>query len=130
MGKDLKGKELGEGIIQKSNGRYEARFVDRFGKRVSVSGKNLKDVKNRFNQAILDDKNKVNVKEKLTLNRWYELWMSAYKFDAIRRSTRKNYNTTYRKHIQPVLGNRELTQITQLDIRMLLKDLKKKEQKL
>ena len=129
MGKDLKGKELGAGIIQKKDGRFEARFINRFGNRISVSGRNLKEVKNKFKQAVLDDEKKVNVKEKLTLNRWYELWMSAYKFDAIRRSTRKNYNTTYRKHIQPVLGNRELTQITQLDIRMLLKDLKKKDLK-
>lgn len=28
MGKDLKGKELGEGIVQRSNGTYQARFVD------------------------------------------------------------------------------------------------------
>ena len=33
MGKDLKGKELGEGITQESTGLYSARFVDRFGKR-------------------------------------------------------------------------------------------------
>ena len=52
MGKDLKGKELGQGIIQKKNGRYEARYVDRFGKRVSVSGRDLKDVKKRYNEAI------------------------------------------------------------------------------
>lgn len=38
MGKDLNGKEIGHGIIQKKNGRYEARYVDRFGKRRSVSG--------------------------------------------------------------------------------------------
>lgn len=39
LGKDLKGKELGQGIIQKKNGRYEARYIDRFGKRVSISGR-------------------------------------------------------------------------------------------
>ena len=33
MGKDLKGKELGVGIVQQKNGLYMARFVDRFGKR-------------------------------------------------------------------------------------------------
>ena len=39
LGKDLKGKELGQGIVQKKSGRYEARYVDRFGKRISISGK-------------------------------------------------------------------------------------------
>ena len=29
MGKDLKGKEIGEGIVQQSNGLYVGRFVDR-----------------------------------------------------------------------------------------------------
>lgn len=29
MGKDLRGKELGEGIYQQANGTYCARFVDR-----------------------------------------------------------------------------------------------------
>ena len=32
MGKDLRGKEIGEGIYQQTNGTYCARFVDRFGK--------------------------------------------------------------------------------------------------
>ncbi|SEP67251.1 hypothetical protein SAMN02910289_00305 [Lachnospiraceae bacterium RM5] len=31
MGKDLKVKELGEGIVQRANGTYQARFVDKFG---------------------------------------------------------------------------------------------------
>ena len=46
MGKDLKGKELGEGITQRSNGTYHARFVDRFGKRQSFSSKDKREVKN------------------------------------------------------------------------------------
>ena len=33
MGRDLKGKELGVGICQQSNGMYVARFTDRFGER-------------------------------------------------------------------------------------------------
>lgn len=45
MGRNLEGKEIGHGIIQKKNGRYEARYVDRFGKRKSISGTNLRDVK-------------------------------------------------------------------------------------
>lgn len=55
MGKDLKGKELGHGICQRKNGRYDARFVDRFGKRQSISGKDLKDVKRRYNEALYEN---------------------------------------------------------------------------
>ena len=34
MGKDLRGKEPGEGIYQQPNGTYCARFVDKFRKPV------------------------------------------------------------------------------------------------
>lgn len=45
MGKDLKGKELGEGIYQQPNGTYCARFVDKFGKRKSKRSKKLQEVR-------------------------------------------------------------------------------------
>ena len=45
MGKDLRGKELGEGIYQQPNGTYCARFVDRFGKRKSKRSKKLQEVR-------------------------------------------------------------------------------------
>ena len=36
MGKDLKGKELGEGLCQIKDGRYMARYTDIFGKRKNI----------------------------------------------------------------------------------------------
>ena len=55
MGKDLKGKELGKGITQRKDGRYQARFTDRFGKRRTVYGKTLKDIKNELHNEIIED---------------------------------------------------------------------------
>lgn len=34
MGKDLKGKELGDGICQRRDGKYTARFVSKSKKRI------------------------------------------------------------------------------------------------
>lgn len=124
MGKNLKGKELGEGIVQRKDGRYEARFIDRFGKRKSISGRDLKDVKQRFNQALYEDEQEINIREELTLNEWFEQWMDVYKFDTIRRNTRRSYKQVYTKHISPKLGKKLLSNITQLEIRKLLKELK------
>lgn len=45
MGKDLKGRELGEGIVQRSNGTYQARFVDKFGNRRQKKSKKLQEVR-------------------------------------------------------------------------------------
>ena len=42
MGKSLDGKELGHGILQKKNGRYEARYTDRFGNIYAVNSDNNK----------------------------------------------------------------------------------------
>ena len=45
MGKDLKGKEIGDGIYQQPNGTYCARFVDKFGQRKSKRSKKLQEVR-------------------------------------------------------------------------------------
>ena len=124
MCKDLEGKELGKGIIQKKNGRYEARYNDRFGKRISVSGRNLRDVKRRFNEAIYEDAKELNIRENIKLNDWYTKWMNVYKFDSIRENTKKEYNNVFRLHISPTLGNFYIKDITQLQIRELLKSKK------
>lgn len=125
MGKSLDGKELGNGIIQKKNGRYEARYVDRFGKRVSISGYNLKDVKRRFNEAIYENDKEINIRDNIKLDEWYTKWMNVYKFDVIRENSKTYYNTVYKKHISPKLGNFYLKDITQVQIKELIKDLSK-----
>ena len=124
MGKDLKGKELGHGIMQKKNGRYEARYVDRFGKRVSISGRDIKDVKKRYNEAIYENDKQINVKDSITLDEWYKKWMNVYKFDIIRENTKIHYNNVYYKHISPSLGKLQLGSITQYQIKELIKELK------
>lgn len=125
MGKSLDGKELGHGIIQKKNGRYEARYIDRFGNRKSISGYNLKDVKKRFNEAVYENEKEINIRSDIKLDDWYDKWMNVYKFDSIRNNTKRQYNQIYRKHISPYLGKCNIGNITQLQIRELIKKLDK-----
>ena len=125
MGKDLNGKELGEGIIQKKNGIYEARYIDRFGKRKSIAGKDLKDVKKRFNEAIYENQQEINIRDNIKLNDWYDKWMNVYKYNVIRDNSKRHYNHVFRKNISPYLGNFYLKDITQLQIRELIKKLDK-----
>lgn len=125
MGKDLDGRELGQGILQKKNGIYEARYVDRFGKRKSVSGRNLKDVKRRFNEKVYENQQEINIKESIKLDDWYKKWMNYYKYDSIRDNTKRHYNHVYHKHISPRLGKLKIQEITQLHIRELIKKLDK-----
>lgn len=125
MGKNLDGKEIGCGILQKKNGRYEARYVDRFGKRKSISGYDLKDVKRRFNEAIYENEQEISIKENIKLNDWYVKWMNVYKYNTIRENTIRHYNHVFYKHISPYLGNFNIKDITQLQVRELIKTLDK-----
>lgn len=47
MGKDLKGRELGKGLYQRKDGRYEARTKIN-GSDVSIYGFNLRELKKNF----------------------------------------------------------------------------------
>ena len=126
MGKDLNGNELGTGILQKLNGSYEARYIDRFGKRKSITGKDLKDVKRRYNAAIFENEYELNIRESYSLDDWNEKWMNIYKIDEIRPNTIVRYKDCYKKHISPKLGKMKLTDITQVEIKDLLRNMKKK----
>ena len=52
MGKDLKGKELGTGLSQKKDGRYSARFTDRFGRRREYRNQKLSEVKDWLSKEL------------------------------------------------------------------------------
>ena len=125
MGKDLNGKELGKGICQRKDKKYQARFVNRFGKRDSVYGKTLKEVKNNLAKAIAEDQLSRNVVSKnITLNEWYEKWMNVYKKPVVRENTKNYYEQVYQSKISPYLGKNKLTEITKIQITNVLNILK------
>lgn len=124
MGKDLKGKELGSCLSQKKDGRYCARFTNRFGKRKEYRNSSLSEVKDWLNKEMYEDKMKMNIiDDGITLDEWYSKWMSIYKYNTIRPNTKRHYEQVYSKHISPVLGSLSLTSISQLQIRALIKEL-------
>ena len=126
MGKDLNGKELGTGISQRKNGMYQARYVDRFRNRKTIYDKNLRELKNKLNTGVYEDKKQINiVDEKTTLDEWYKKWIDIHKYNVIRINTKCHYDSVYRKHISPTLGSIPISQITQLQIKGVIKKLHK-----
>ncbi len=126
MGKDLKGKELGEGIRQKKNGMYTARFTNRFGERPEFYNRNLSELKKEFNKAIYEDKMKLNiVNNKTTLNDWYIKWLTEHKYKVIRNTTKAIYENIFTKYISPVMGKSLLGDITHLQIKSLINNIDK-----
>lgn len=55
MGKSLNGKELGTGISQRKDGVYQARFMNRFGKRQTIYAKTLHEVRQKLRNKQYND---------------------------------------------------------------------------
>jgi len=127
MGKDIKGKELGTGIIQRKDGRYIGRFNNRFGRRIEVKSRVLKELKVLLNAAIYEDANKLNREdEHMTLDEWFESWLKNYKNQTICESTKMRYISIYENHISPSIGKKKMVEITQIKILEILNDLEQK----
>lgn len=125
MGKDLNGKELGTGLSQKKDGRYVARFTNRFGKRQEIKSRDLKEVKKLFHEATYEDSQRLNrLDTDLTLDQWFVVWMDSYKKNTVCDNTKRFYTEVYKKRIAPTLGKRKITDITQLNIIQLINELK------
>jgi integrase len=124
MGKDLTGKELGTGIKQRNDGRYEGRYVDRFGNRKSIYSASLRELKTRLKNLQAEDILEISIKKDLTVNEWYKMWMDEYKCAPIRVSTRTYYRQIYESKIKDAIGSKKLTDIQQIDVRRLLRGLK------
>lgn len=124
MGKDLIGKELGTGLRQLPNGKYSGRYYDRFGKRKELYDWDLNKLRRRLNAALYDMQcNNCLVDETTTLDQWFDQWLNVHKYNVIGPNTRRHYIYVYEDLIKPKLGRRRLTQISQLDIKTLLKSL-------
>lgn len=110
MGKSLNGKELGTGISQRKDGLYQARFMNRFGKRQTIYAKTLNEVRQKLRNEQYNDEKAINVVDtNITLDEWFDIWLDTCKKNC-RSSTKGSYITHY-KRIQEELGWRKLTSL-------------------
>lgn len=110
MGKTKNGKELGLAIYQRPNGTYEARYMDRFGKKRSVYAKTLTEVAKKQRKKIFENEQQVNVvDDKMTLDAWYEKWITVCKTHC-RDTTKRTYEIQYNR-IREMLGWRKLNSL-------------------
>ena len=76
MGKSLNGKELGRGITQRKDGLYQARFINRFGKRQTIYAKTYNEITKKLRDEQYEDEKQLNVVDSnMTLDEWYEVWL-------------------------------------------------------
>ena len=120
MGKDLKGKELGVGLNQRKGGVYQARYTDRWGKRKTIYNKNLRELRKQLAEAITCNENFTNVKDEITLDKWFVRWMGVYKEKSVRPNTKREYTHIYYKNISPYIGGRNVNSLVKSDIQKLI----------
>lgn len=120
MGKDLKGKEIGVGLSQRRDGVYQARYTDRWGKRKTIYGNNLRDLRKQLAEAIANNENFTSIKDEITLDRWFARWMEVYKDKSIRANTKREYTHIYYKNISPYIGGRLINSLVKSDIQRLI----------
>lgn len=72
----MAGKELGQGITLRKDGRYQARFTNRFGKRQTIYAKTLNKICQKLRNEQYEDEKKLNVvSSDMTLDEWFDVWM-------------------------------------------------------
>lgn len=120
MGKDLKGKELGIGLSQRKDGVYQARYTDRWGKRKTIYGNDIRLLRKQLAEEITDNERFSNIKEDITLDYWFGRWMEVYKNKSVRPNTKREYTHIYQKNISPYLGDRNLNTLIKSDIQLLI----------
>lgn len=118
MGKSLKGKDLGKGIDQLKDGRYRARYLNEYGKRVAIYDKNLTRLKRN-----LKDKQKKTLVVKeinggrtladdITLNELYERWRDVELYPGDKKAnTKLCYTAAYEYHLRHYLGKMKVKKI-------------------
>lgn len=123
MGKDLKGKELGEGIYQQQNGTYCARFVDRTGKRKAKRSKKLQEVRQWLADAIyIDEHSDLDQANDMLVDSWFDYWISIKK-KTVRPNTVRNYTERYERNVKGVIGKKLLTEVKPIHCQKIFSDM-------
>ena len=112
MGKDLKGKELGQGLSQRKNGMYSARFRGKSGKRAEKYFSTISEAKAwLINARYKDEHETVYAGSNMSVDAWFSFWLDDIKGEAIRYGTRQAYRTRYNSRIRSEIGRMALSEV-------------------
>lgn len=123
MGKDLNGKELGKGISQRKDGRYEARVVIN-GKRVTFYNTKLADLKREFEKEKYRlSRQNVTACPDVTVSEWFDAWFEQYKKPTLKPSGVEAYKRKFKNTYGYLLGDVAIRDLNQFSIQTATSDL-------
>lgn len=121
MGKNLKGKELGVGISQRKDGLYTGRFTDRSGKRRQKYFKKLQECRKWIADAQFEDGHgSIGASSNMTVDAWFEYWISEIKEKTVRWSTLNGYRDRYEKNIRHSIGRMIVSDVKPMHCQSIL----------
>lgn len=117
MGKDLNGKELGRGLSQRPDRRYEARAVIN-GVKIDLYDMSLPNLKKAFEAEkarVLRDER--GVRPNLKFKDWYLEWFEKCKSPQLKSDvSRRAYDRKIRNTYIRILGDKKIDDVTQINI--------------
>lgn len=123
MGKDLNGKELGKGISQRKDGRYEARVVIN-GKRQTFYNTNLAALKREFEKEKYKlSRQNVTACPDVTVLEWFDAWFEQYKKPTLKPSGIEAYKRKFKNTYGALLGNVAINELNQFSVQTATSDL-------
>lgn len=124
MGKDLKGRELGVGLYQRKDGRYEAKATIS-GVKIDIYGTNLQKLKIEFNKAKEEAKQGFSVKFKnADLDEWFEFWFDTYKAPTVKKQSIRPMKNKYKNTFGKYIGKYKIRSIKNMDVQLALNQLR------
>jgi integrase len=117
----------GEGSITKrKDGRYVARYTVQTAagpRRKSIYGKRRADVRDALAKALSDRADGIVYEdENITVGEYLDRWLKDSVRGSVRQSTYDRDKILLEKHVEPVLGNRRLKNLTPLHLQTLYRD--------
>ena len=120
MGRDLKGKELGPGVMQRKDGKYSARYTGADGKRHEKYFDKVSEAKKYVALGKLNNDEDVDGRvETLTVDQWYRYWMRTFK-SSLAPNTQRNYRDRYERDITPRIGKMKITDVKAMHCQQII----------
>lgn len=123
MGKDLKGKELGQGISQRKDGYYVGRYTSKNGKRIQKLFLKVKECQKWLSDnQYLEAHSNIDFPHDMLVSAWYDYWISI-KEQTVRPNTVRNYRERYSRNIAPVIGNKLLKDVNTIHCQKIMSNM-------
>ena len=124
MGKDLKGRELGNGISQRADGNYMARFVDCYKKRQTFYGRDLKKLRRKLEKAKYESQQGINsLGGSIILLEWFEEFLQLYKVDKVKDTTVYRIRQTFSPSKKNRISMMKLQDIRAIHVQQLVNEM-------